>query len=249
MKKHFLSVAAIALFAGSAMAADMPVKAPRSAPAPVTTWTGCYVGVAAGGAWGDAVSHSNGTANGVATGTLGALKSSSDMAGAVVGGTIGCNYQTGAFVLGIEGDNSLMGKEGKSNLLAPFNPAFREEVREQWLATLRGRLGYAIGPALLYATGGGAWGGVRMHEFNPLVASVTATENRTLSGWVIGGGVEWEVSQSWSAKLEYLHAEFDKKTFFANTASRCCTSQSSDIRNDVIRAGLNYRFGGLGFGG
>src|SRR6476469_8897435 len=164
MEKRTLSVAAITLFAGSAMAADLriPVKSPPVAPASVSTWSGCYIGVAGGGAWGDAVARGNGTNNGVVNGSpVGALKSSTDMDGGMVGGTIGCSYQTGSFVLGIEADDSWMEEKGTSHLLAPFNTAFPEDVHERWLATLRGRLAYAVGPALLYATGGGAWGGVK----------------------------------------------------------------------------------------
>jgi outer membrane immunogenic protein len=193
---------------------------------------------------------SNGTFNGgIPTGTAGALKTDTDLDGGLIGGTIGCNYDFGGFVLGIEADDSWSGKKGNSRLVAPaFNTNFQENVSERWLATVRGRVGYAFGPALIYATGGGAWAGVRIHEFNTLNTAVTATEDHTLSGWTFGGGAEWGFAPGWSAKVEYLHVDLrGNNTFFANTT--CCTSQNVELRNDIVRAGINFRFGGFGGGG
>lgn len=253
MRRIALALLATSLLGGIAAAADLraPVRGPvYSPPPPVSyaTWTGCYLGISGGGAWGKATSYGNGTNNGFPNGTpVGALKNETDLSGGLVGGTIGCNYQVGGFVFGIEADDSWTNKKGASNLLAPaFNPNFREEIDEKWLATLRGRLGYAFGPALLYATGGGAWAGVSIHEFSTLAPAVaTATEEKTLSGWVLGGGLEWAFAPSWSAKAEYLHVDLGKNnTYFATTASGCCTSQNTQVRNDIFRVGINYRFGG-----
>src|SRR5215210_1057132 len=225
MRRIALALLSTTLLSGIAAAADMrgPARGPAYSPPPpvsYATWTGCYLGVSGGGAWGRASSISNGTNNGVSNGTVGLLKNETDLSGGLVGGTVGCNYQVGGFVFGIEADDSWMRKKGASNLLTPFNTNFREEAEERWLATLRGRLGYAFGPALLYATGGGAWAGFRIHEFNPLVTTATVTEDRTLSGWVLGGGIEWAFAQSWSAKAEYLHVDFGKNnTYFASTVS------------------------------
>src|SRR5512137_2295226 len=89
-----------ALTAGSAMAADYPVKArPVAAPAAVYNWTGCYVGSIVGGGWGRVRDHTN---------SLGSIDPTAPFKidGYMSGGDVGCNYQVGAFVLGVEGDLS-----------------------------------------------------------------------------------------------------------------------------------------------
>src|SRR2546422_8996003 len=54
MKKFVLGVAALAITAGGASAADMAVKAPVYRPAPVgDLWAGFYVGANVGYSWGD----------------------------------------------------------------------------------------------------------------------------------------------------------------------------------------------------
>jgi len=92
----------------SASAADLPVKARIAPLPPVFSWTGCYFGVNAGGVWGSA--SDNWTANPLPGAFNGpafiSANGSNTMTGSsfVGGGQIGCNYQAGQFVLGVEGD-------------------------------------------------------------------------------------------------------------------------------------------------
>ena len=79
------------------------------------------------------------------------------LGGLMGGGTGGCQYQWGAWVFGIEADGGPVDKQGQSNDQAPFNPQFVNQTNERSLATLRGRLGYAVDKWLFYATGGVAW--------------------------------------------------------------------------------------------
>ena len=58
------------------------------------------------------------------------------------GGTVGCNYQTGQWVLGLEGDLSWTNMRGSAVEAAAFPATFSSETRENWLATVRGRLGW-----------------------------------------------------------------------------------------------------------
>src|SRR3977135_2465904 len=137
MKRFLLgSVGLAAMIAGPAMAADMPLKAPP--PVAIFSWTGCYVGAHVGGK------------SGRGTPTAGSMT----VSGALGGGQIGCNYQVGTWVFGIEGDGSVVQADGQTNGLFPANPAFRLQTTEHWLATARGRLGYAQDKWLLYVTGG-----------------------------------------------------------------------------------------------
>src|SRR5262249_24678825 len=153
MKKSLCaSTAALALVLASAMlgpavAADLNIVPIYKAPPAVATWGGAYVGVAGGGAWGSAVLRDN------ATGLEQTPRT--NPSGGVIGATSGFNIQNGNWLLGLEGDISAANKKG-STFEFPPNAAFSNEVKEQWLSTFRGRLGYARDNWLGYATARGA---------------------------------------------------------------------------------------------
>src|SRR5262245_5620681 len=124
MKKLFLgSISLIALSAGgSALAADMPVKAPPPPP-PVYSWSGCYGGGFVGYGWGESqhrsldsrafpgflsVSESNFRP------VVGDITPSFDMNGALGGFNVGCQYQAGWWLIGVEGDGAATNKDGQA---------------------------------------------------------------------------------------------------------------------------------------
>jgi outer membrane immunogenic protein len=252
MKIRFASVLASALFVGSlgpVMAADMSVKAPPLPVVAAYNWTGCYVGLEGGGSWGRDRAISNGANNGVLNGTLGALKAEGDISGGIAGGTIGCNYQVNRWVFGIEGDYSWSGQRGSSRLQSPpFVPTFGEDVSQSYIATIRGRVGWAYTPAfMVYGTAGAAFADLRIHEFDSTAAVgsaafIGATETHQYAGWTVGAGAEWGFAPNWSAKVEYLYMDLGRQDFFANTVTGCCTFQSTRLTDNVVRAGINYRF-------
>src|SRR5262249_61184853 len=86
------------------------------------------------------------------------------VSGELGGGEIGCNYQVGNWVWGVEVDGSWAAKDGQNNLIAPFVGTFVDKISERWLATARGRLGYAVDKWMWYITGGAAWGGFGVTE-------------------------------------------------------------------------------------
>src|SRR5690242_13383114 len=92
--KSILLGVAVALIAGTAFAADMPVKAPPMAP-PAPTWTGTYIGINGGYGWG--TSETALVGGGVTSGTY-------NINGGVAGVTYGGNWQAGHVVLGFETD-------------------------------------------------------------------------------------------------------------------------------------------------
>ena len=262
--KTFLGVIGVAsLLAGSAFAADLPVKAPpRAMPlAPAYSWTGCYIGGNAGYAWGTSnVSYSQ---TGAYLGVGGnapadiafahALGSPSiDMNGFTGGGQIGCNYQVGSFVFGIEGDGEYVGLSGTANAagnLPVAGPAVASStsVSSHSLFTVRPRAGFAVDRAWFYATGGFAAGNVRYSEtFTHLATnSVEAgSVSSTKSGWAVGGGVEYALTNNWTVKGEYLYVNLGSVGF--NTANNLfptfTSANSASFKENIVRLGLNYKF-------
>jgi outer membrane immunogenic protein len=71
--------------------------------------------------------------------------------------------------------------------------------------SIRGRLGIAWDRALLYATGGAAFGG-----FNSFFSSPNGTDtfSSTRVGWTVGGGLEYAVTNNWSVYAEYRYSDF-----------------------------------------
>ena len=237
MKKFLLgSVGLAAMIAGPAMAADMPLKAPP--PVAIFSWTGCYIGAHVGGKSGDAQVHYGANILGVAPGTQ--ANDPIRMSGAIGGGQIGCNYQVGAWVFGIEGDGSVVQFDGQG--IETNFPAFTVQTTEHWLATARGRLGYAQDKWLLYVTGGGAWSEVETINYRTLVPAVSAIQKNTLSGWTVGVGAEYALGYGWSIKGEYLYIDFSDKTFFSATTPVAGAEFNVRLRQSVARFGMNYKF-------
>src|SRR6266508_2492857 len=140
MKKLLLgSVALFALSVGSpAVAADMPVK--YKAPPPVYTWTGCYGGGFVGYSAGKARADYGANVLGIVPGTE-ATNGEIHLSGATGGFDLGCQYQAGWWLIGVEVDAAAINKDGQD--IETLFPAFRLQVHETWLATARIRLGYA----------------------------------------------------------------------------------------------------------
>lgn len=211
------SACALIALTGSGQAADLlPTKAPMMAPAPVSSWTGFYLGVNGGGEWGRSHWDSAGGAN---------------LSGAMVGGTLGYNYQFGPAVLGVEGDidwSSLSG--GTTTAACPFGC----QTSNTWLSTVRGRLGYAAGSFLPYVTGGAAFGDIR--AATPGLAGGSATN----TGWTLGGGVEYALTRNWSFKAEYLYVDLGH--FDCGFGCGAITPDHVSLRENIVRGGINYRF-------
>jgi outer membrane immunogenic protein len=205
---------------GQGFAADLPPPAlPPRAPAtyvpavaPVYNWSGVYLGVNGGFAF--ANTWFNDPAVWTGNGPF-------SMDGWQAGGTLGANYQWGHFVAGIEGDGDWTKQNGT------LGQSF-------WLATARGRAGYAIDRILFYGTGGVAVidRGVRAGGGLPEAIGTEA-------GWVVGVGVEWAFLENWTGKFEYFHVEPSAQSC---PATSCVIPSSVPLEEDILRAGFNYKF-------
>jgi outer membrane immunogenic protein len=236
MKFTLVGVVVAALLPGAALAADLGnVEVPPSVRALAPhDWSGAYVGLQAGWGWagvkpnqGDVIGFFGGPA--AATGAQPAD-------GFVGGGTVSYNYQTGRWVVGLEGDFSGSTVNGAVNTtIVGVGTAVRVTGHMDWFATARVRGGYTFGPWLVYATGGLAAAGVHGNYVGTAagVGTFTAKASNTHLGWTLGAGVEYALSQHWSVKLEGLYAQLDERRYNA-------VRFSSEFA--VVRAGVNYRF-------
>ena len=122
------------------------------------------------------------------------------------------------------------------------------KVKVEGVGTIAARLGVAFDRVLVYGKGGAAWASDK-YSFTSVTPTLLPTFNgsETRWGWMVGAGLEYAFYDNWSAKIEYLHLDLrGSNTFFASTATGCCTSQNTELRNDIVRAGINFRFGGFG---
>ena len=152
-------------------------------------------------------------------------------------------------------------------VVAPARLSYSDEQKIKWLATARARLGWARDTWLWYVTGGAAWAEVEFnYAFQVIGLSAggatvfgtglgAANSSTTKSGWTVGAGVETSLAWmgapgNWSAKLEYLYVDLGTVTntftvpLTATPAASYTFASSSHIRDNIIRVGLNYRFGG-----
>jgi outer membrane immunogenic protein len=211
-----LGLAAVAV--SSALAADVPQ--PQTY-VPFFTWNGFYLGINAG--YGFGRSDWTDTVTQVSTGGF-------NVNGTLVGGTAGYNLQFGGWVVGVEADAAWTNIKGATTT----NCVSTCETSSDWLATARGRLGYAFDRFLPYVTAGAAFGGLK--------GSVAGfgSFSETAVGWTAGGGVEYAFIDHWSAKVEYVYVDLGK----SNCGTTCSGGNPFDatFTTNVVRGGINYRF-------
>jgi outer membrane immunogenic protein len=207
-----------AVTASPSFAADLPqpaYKSPGRTYVVPFSWSGAYVGLNGG--------YGFGTSNWTNAG----VTSDFNLRGALVGGTLGYNMQSGVWVFGLEGDldaSWIKGTGCTTNC----------ETRNSWLGTARGRIGYSWGSWMNYITGGAAFGNIKMTPF-----SGGASESKTKIGYTFGSGIEYAFMGPWSAKLEYLYVDLGKATCAAAT---CGLSTDVKFKTSIVRVGVNYRF-------
>jgi high affinity Mn2+ porin len=257
-------VAVLALASGSARAADdaMPIKAPPALPS--FDWTGAYVGAHFGYATGrsDWSATEPGGAGPALAGSLDFFKPYDFFTGIgsnFWGFQAGYNYMfRSRVVLGVEADVSspssvleetVVNVPSSQTFASPSIGQARYAETAELSGTLRGRIGYAPGNWLFYATGGFAW---TYDEFirtqlagTPAGGSAVPGTVETLlmvprAGWAAGAGIEVALPSHWTARLEYLFTDFGSRSV---TFPAGAQQFSSDLTLQSIRLGLNYRIG------
>jgi outer membrane immunogenic protein len=267
-------VALTTLGAVAAQAADLPTR--KEAPAPVFvpppfTWTGFYIGLNAGGIWSSGSRSATlfdpnagidgGFLNAAFPGGLG-----NGSAGFIGGGQAGYNWQTGAFVLGVETDFDGTTLSKSRDIVGPtFGPlggalagdffTLHAKTSLSWLGTTRARVGFVATPdnrLMIYATGGVAYaGGSSNFSFFDSATGAFWSGNPSSSrvGWTIGGGLEYAVTNNWTIKGEYLYADLGSSNFTSVGNAAAATffpgvyaSGHINYNASIFRAGVNYKF-------
>ncbi len=230
MKRVVLAALCSTALMSAAQAADanMPyTKAPAAAQA--FSWTGVYVGGNVGYGWG--------------TASVDSLNRSLSPSGVNGGGQVGYNYQINHFVLGAEGDfqgadhhDSISG--GNANL----------EAKSDWYATIRGRAGLAFGQFMPFVTGGIAFADSKLDtNVTGAGGNITASASHTLTGYAVGGGLEYAITNNWTIRGEYLHLGFDDHTYdLLVTAPGVSVTLPAAFKAktdfDIARLAVNYKF-------
>lgn len=257
------TVASVLTIAGSAVAADLPVKAPAAVPVPppvIYNWTGFYVGGNVGAAWLDSGARWDPlpSPTAFAVNVQAADLNDTSFIGGIHGGF---NWQFAPqWVLGIEGDWSWTDLSDSQSaqwdiIDGPPAPSSQTTLATKfdWIATIRGRIGFLWTPQLLtYFTGGVSWGEADFtasatRQSNGYNAATSFSD--TATGYVLGGGIEWMFLPNWIARAEYLYNHFDTShTRIVDDASGNFPNFPSQFTWDdadvhIVRAGISYKFG------
>jgi outer membrane immunogenic protein len=273
MKRFLIGFAAVAsISATSALAADLAAKAPAytKAPAyvePIFNWTGFYVGGNLGYSWGN--SDNTAVLSRFDTGAVlpnGTVLSNNHVDGVIGGGQFGYNWQITNWLVGFEADIQGSGQRGSSLITCVgcaddgTNITTNLTQKLDWFGTVRGRVGVLATPSvLLYATGGLAYGDVKVSGSvtgnnaggNPLTITLAGASS-TRTGWTAGAGVEGVIGGGWTAKLEYLYMDLGTLSggpeqltgILVNPRRNAGIAYSSSFTDNIVRAGVNYHFGG-----
>jgi outer membrane immunogenic protein len=262
VRTRLLVTTAILAFSGTAYAADMPVKAPPVAPAPPPIlWTGFYVGAQIGGASFDPSCHTTGPfitfsalpCTPQTGGPGGPVLSSSSLSstGFIGGGKIGYDWQWNKVVLGVVGEFDWTHLNGSGVIRSIEIPGViavaTANEKLDWLASVRGRLGWAFDNVLFYGTAGGAW--TRIQTSASLVGTccggdfATPAVSTTKTGVVAGGGFEYRVTPNVSVVGELLWYDFGTTNVTGKTLGGL-TYTTSFTSQDVVSGtlGVNWRF-------
>ncbi len=231
-----VSAAATALTAGAAIAADLPNRsAPPVFAAPIARsanfdWTGFYAGLNAGYGW----NTSRWTA--VAPTVFTAFNN--DGNGFVGGGQAGFNWQMNQFVFGLEGQLKYAGTRGSSLCAGTAGTVCR--TKQEWIGDIDARAGFAADRALIYATGGVAFTNYSFSNPTPAITAQTwGAGSRT--GWTVGGGIDYAVTNNWIAGIEYKYYDFGSATSNSTPAGTIVRFKESE---STLLGRISYKFGG-----
>jgi outer membrane immunogenic protein len=224
-----LAATALVAISSHAWAADAIVDAPMPV-GDAATWTGLYFGGFAGGSFGD-TDFSAGPTGGPTI-----LNLSVTSSGFTGGAQIGYDYQIDNFVIGAVADIAFSDYKAKVSADI-FNAGSGEaESKLQYLGTVRARLGYAWDRALIYGHGGFAYG--KSEQSISFNGTEIYSDSQTRTGWTIGAGIEYKLTDHVSFGTEYAYVDLGNKSIFEDGGF----SVDQDVKFHTVKALINYRF-------
>lgn len=227
---------AVAGVTQNALAADLPIKAPAPKQANRISQGG-FEGIYAGGTVGWTVGSSRGDYAGTMTPTPVYYPFNLKPSGASLGGVAGYNFQSAAWLYGVEGDINWIAS-ANDQAFDPAGSGRYDKIRMSWTAHARGRIGYVLeNKYLFYFAGGAAFAGTRNWHY-ALDTLYDASSTRV--GYSLGGGVEAALNSKWLLRAEYLYDHFGNRRFDW-TGTRY---SNSDLTLNTGRIAIVYRPGG-----
>lgn len=225
------AIAISAMSIAGAQAADVVVDEVVLAPppAPAASWDGLFVGLHTGYGW----SETNVTRAG--PGPSWAVPA--DVDGVLGGLQIGYNFQHNNLLFGVIGDVSLTGMSESG--VAPFGPPITWDNEYNYLATIRGRVGWIWNDStLIYAHGG-----VAFTDMETTFAAPGPVDGLTISGddtgWVAGAGVEASVSDRVTVFAEYSYIDFGSTNSLSPGGPFTYTQDNDPI--NAVKIGVNFK--------
>src|SRR5438445_947559 len=231
-RECLLACIALGAFAFEAPARAADIKLPVKAPylQPVFDWTGFYIGGHTG--------YSRGLSNAVLSDPVPSTGVTGSVFSGVVGGVQGgYNWRApSGLLLGVEADLTLPNYLPSNSIISRLISADSDVLHQlDYVGTARGRLGYASGHWLFYATGGLAFAGERYIN-TPVAGSDEKIIHHRL-GWAAGAGVEYAFAPHWTVRREYLYNQFQR----ADIRFPQGAQHSSTLDFQSMRIGLNRK--------
>ncbi len=249
LRRTLMGLCGAVAVTGAASAADLPSRAPPPVyvpPAPIFTWTGLYVGAQVGYAWANEKStifNPGGDLGGIAP--AGLVPYSVTPSGVIGGAHVGYNLQVNQWLIGVEGNVDGTSLSKTQFVGAAFCPFYCGTVKTTTplQGSIRGRLGLAWDRWLVYATGGVAFAGVT--NFYDTIANGGAidTISKTRTGWTVGGGVAYAVTNNWSVGVEYRYSDFG--TYVDQSATGALLPSTfipHHLTQNQVQGRLTYKF-------
>jgi opacity protein-like surface antigen len=218
----------------------------NAASAPAMDWSGFYLGGHLGGGWSnDGWSDPFGpTPAPLGSVNVAGFGDAIHAGGPLGGGQIGFNLQSGQWVFGVAADASAADLRGENTCFSGIGGINCQRIVNA-LGTITGRVGYAFNRSLAYAKGGAAWTRTT-YELNGNTGALTlgtGSTGMTSWGWTAGGGIEYALTNNWTALVEYGHIDVSSTAVPFPTVS-VVNAQNISVRQriDVVKLGLNYKF-------
>ena len=227
---------------GASQAADVVAAEPG------VDWSGFYMGLHGGWGWADAeAEYGNdyynehcGEAQEARLILIGQLGCAVDLKpeGGFVGAQAGFNHAfDNGLLLGLEGDYALasLNDDGEAGT-GIFNTHVDLEIDQ--LASVRGRLGMAMGQWLPFVTAGWGWAHADRSTFNSFIG--TSSDSNWHDGWTVGAGAEYAINDRWSLKAEYRYYDLGEETYGVNAIGGEGTDVDLDLH--TVQVGVNIHF-------